>query len=124
MSLHPIGLCRNTRKIQSPFFLKMTVFTGENVVRGDKESVKNLLEIFDGLLEYLKEEISEESQNGGRQICLSLFPHLLVKELAFLPVLQHELDIMSPKPSFRPAGAGLIQIGQPFSFGKTGHAFV
>lgn len=48
------------------------VFTGENVVRGDKESTKNLLEIFDGLLEYLKEEISEESQNGGRQIHLSL----------------------------------------------------
>lgn len=44
------------------------VFAGENVVGGDKESVKNLLEIFDGLLEYLKEEISEESQNGGRQI--------------------------------------------------------
>lgn len=53
------------------------VFAGENVVRGDKESIKNLLEIFDGLLEYLKEEMSEESQNGGRQICLSLFPHLL-----------------------------------------------
>ena len=44
------------------------VFAGENVVRGDKESIKNLLEIFDGLLEYLKEEISEESQDGGRQI--------------------------------------------------------
>lgn len=43
------------------------VFAGENVVRGDKESIKNLLEIFDGLLEYLKEEISEESQDGGRQ---------------------------------------------------------
>lgn len=47
------------------------MFAGENVVRGDKESIKNLLEIFDGLLEYLKEEMSEESQNGGRQICLS-----------------------------------------------------
>lgn len=44
------------------------VFAGENVVRGDNESIKNLLEIFDGLLEYLKEEISEESQNGGELI--------------------------------------------------------
>lgn len=43
------------------------MFAGENVVGGDKDSIKNLLEIFDGLLEYLKEEISEESQNGGRQ---------------------------------------------------------
>jgi len=41
------------------------------VVRGDKESITNLLEIFDGLLEYLKEEISEESQNEGRQIHFS-----------------------------------------------------
>lgn len=46
------------------------VFAGENVVRGDKESTKNLLEIFDGLLDYLNEEISEESRNGGRQISL------------------------------------------------------
>lgn len=52
------------------------LFAGENVVRGDKESVKNLLEIFDGLLEYLNEEISEESQNSGRQIHLSLLSHI------------------------------------------------
>ncbi|XP_075946434.1 centrosomal protein of 95 kDa-like isoform X2 [Anarhichas minor] len=44
--------------------ISLSHITGENVVRGDKESIKNLLEIFDGLLEYLKEEISEESQNG------------------------------------------------------------
>ncbi|KAL7404596.1 hypothetical protein ABVT39_016913 [Epinephelus coioides] len=44
--------------------ISLSHITGENVVRGDKESTKNLLEIFDGLLEYLKEEISEESQNG------------------------------------------------------------
>ncbi|KAI4894853.1 hypothetical protein NFI96_018291 [Prochilodus magdalenae] len=39
---------------------------GENVVRGDKDSIRNLLEIFDGLLEYLTEQLSEEEelQNG------------------------------------------------------------
>ncbi|KAM9769749.1 centrosomal protein of 95 kDa-like isoform 1-T1 [Menidia menidia] len=42
--------------------ISLSHITGENVVRGDKESIKNLLEIFDGLLEYLNEEI-EESQN-------------------------------------------------------------
>lgn len=47
--------------------------TGENVIRGDKDSIKNLLEIFDGLLEYLKEEIIEESNNGGSQFCPFLF---------------------------------------------------
>ncbi|XP_038142423.1 centrosomal protein of 95 kDa-like isoform X2 [Cyprinodon tularosa] len=40
--------------------ISLSHITGENVVRGDKESIKNLLEIFDGLLEYL----NEESQNG------------------------------------------------------------
>ncbi|KAM8772219.1 centrosomal protein of 95 kDa-like isoform 2-T2 [Acanthopagrus schlegelii] len=44
--------------------ISLSHITGENVVRGDKESINNLLEIFDGLLEYLKEEISEDSQNG------------------------------------------------------------
>ncbi|XP_059196531.1 centrosomal protein of 95 kDa-like [Centropristis striata] len=44
--------------------ISLSHITGENVVRGDQESIKNLLEIFDGLLEYLKEEISEESHNG------------------------------------------------------------
>ena len=48
--------------------------SGENIVRGDKESIKNLLEIFDGLLEYLNEEISEELQNGGREMSSALFP--------------------------------------------------
>ncbi|KAM4594236.1 centrosomal protein of 95 kDa-like isoform 1-T1 [Fundulus diaphanus] len=43
--------------------ISLSHITGENVVRGDKESIKNLLEIFDGLLEYLNEEINEESQN-------------------------------------------------------------
>lgn len=35
-------------------------------MKGERESIKNLLEIFDGLLEYLTEEVSEFSpQNGG-----------------------------------------------------------
>ncbi|KAG7223710.1 hypothetical protein INR49_015437, partial [Caranx melampygus] len=46
------------------FQISLSHITGENVVRGDKESIKNFLEIFDGLLEYLNEEISEESQSG------------------------------------------------------------
>ncbi|XP_033829332.1 centrosomal protein of 95 kDa-like isoform X2 [Periophthalmus magnuspinnatus] len=44
--------------------ISLSHITGENVVRGDKESIKNLLEIFDGLLEYLNEDTSEESQNS------------------------------------------------------------
>nr|XP_043883862.1 centrosomal protein of 95 kDa-like isoform X2 [Solea senegalensis] len=44
--------------------ISLSHITGENVVRADEESIKNLLEIFDGLLEYLNEEISEDSQNS------------------------------------------------------------
>lgn len=51
--------------------LCVCVSAGENVVRGHRESVKNLLEIFEGLLEYLMEEMSEDSQDGGRhKLCL------------------------------------------------------
>ncbi|XP_016521424.1 centrosomal protein of 95 kDa isoform X1 [Poecilia formosa] len=45
--------------------ISLSHITGENVVSGDKESIKNLLEIFDGLLEYLNEELNEETQNGA-----------------------------------------------------------
>nr|XP_023008001.1 centrosomal protein of 95 kDa [Maylandia zebra] len=47
--------------------ISLSHITGENVVRGDKESVKNLLEIFDGLLEYLNEEINDGSPNSEEQ---------------------------------------------------------
>ncbi|XP_008839822.1 centrosomal protein of 95 kDa isoform X3 [Nannospalax galili] len=45
--------------------VSLSHITGENIVKGDKESIKNLLEIFDGLLEYLTEHISETSLNKG-----------------------------------------------------------
>ncbi|XP_077462131.1 centrosomal protein of 95 kDa-like isoform X2 [Stigmatopora argus] len=47
--------------------ISLSHITGENVIRGDKESIKNLLDIFDGLLEYLSEEISEDSQKEESQ---------------------------------------------------------
>ncbi|MBN3299116.1 CEP95 protein, partial [Amia calva] len=52
--------------------ISLSHITGENVVRGDKESVRNLLEIFDGLLEYLTEQTSEEdSQTSDEPDCVS-----------------------------------------------------
>ncbi|XP_072539511.1 centrosomal protein of 95 kDa-like isoform X2 [Salminus brasiliensis] len=46
--------------------ISLSHITGENIVRGDKDTIRNLLEIFDGLLEYLTEQLSEEEelQNG------------------------------------------------------------
>ncbi|NWR70072.1 CEP95 protein, partial [Centropus unirufus] len=42
--------------------VSLSHITGENIVKGERESIRNLLEIFDGLLEYLTEEVSESSQ--------------------------------------------------------------
>ncbi|NWJ06718.1 CEP95 protein, partial [Crypturellus undulatus] len=45
--------------------VSLSHITGENIVKGERESIRNLLEIFDGLLEYLTEDDSEASfQNG------------------------------------------------------------
>ncbi|XP_036389571.1 centrosomal protein of 95 kDa-like isoform X2 [Megalops cyprinoides] len=45
--------------------ISLSHITGENIVTGDKDSIKNLIEIFDGLLEYLTEQISEEESTHG-----------------------------------------------------------
>ncbi|OXB64845.1 hypothetical protein ASZ78_006583 [Callipepla squamata] len=45
--------------------VSLSHITGENIVKGDRESIRNLLEIFDGLLEYLTEEASESSSQNG-----------------------------------------------------------
>uniref|UniRef100_A0A669PT24 Centrosomal protein 95 n=1 Tax=Phasianus colchicus TaxID=9054 RepID=A0A669PT24_PHACC len=45
--------------------VSLSHITGENIVKGEKESIRNLLEIFDGLLEYLTEEASESSSQNG-----------------------------------------------------------
>ncbi|NXY02974.1 CEP95 protein, partial [Pteruthius melanotis] len=45
--------------------VSLSHITGENIVKGDRESIKNLLEIFDGLLEYLREASEASSQTGA-----------------------------------------------------------
>uniref|UniRef100_A0A8C8RCC0 Centrosomal protein 95 n=1 Tax=Pelusios castaneus TaxID=367368 RepID=A0A8C8RCC0_9SAUR len=45
--------------------VSLSHITGENIVKGERESIRNLLEIFDGLLEYLTEQISEASSQNG-----------------------------------------------------------
>ncbi|NXD20364.1 CEP95 protein, partial [Spelaeornis formosus] len=47
--------------------VSLSHITGENIVKGDRESIKNLIEIFDGLLEYLR-EVSEASSQTGAEI--------------------------------------------------------
>ncbi|XP_053938942.1 centrosomal protein of 95 kDa isoform X3 [Cuculus canorus] len=44
--------------------VSLSHITGENIVKGERESIRNLLEIFDGLLEYLTEEVSESSSQS------------------------------------------------------------
>ncbi|NWX40262.1 CEP95 protein, partial [Steatornis caripensis] len=45
--------------------VSLSHITGENIVKGERGSIRNLLEIFDGLLEYLTEEASESSSQNG-----------------------------------------------------------
>ncbi|KAM9482523.1 centrosomal protein of 95 kDa-like isoform 1-T1 [Clarias gariepinus] len=42
--------------------ISLSHITGENIVKGHKDSIRNLLEIFDGLLEYLTEQLSDEEE--------------------------------------------------------------
>ncbi|CAN8193978.1 unnamed protein product [Coccothraustes coccothraustes] len=51
--------------------VSLSHITGENIVKGDRESIKNLLEIFDGLLEYLREVSETSSQTGAERNVLS-----------------------------------------------------
>ncbi|KAM6245305.1 centrosomal protein of 95 kDa, partial [Porphyrio hochstetteri] len=51
--------------------VSLSHITGENIVRGERESIRNLLEIFDGLLEYLTEVSESASQNGDEAKALS-----------------------------------------------------
>ncbi|XP_071430002.1 centrosomal protein of 95 kDa isoform X2 [Pithys albifrons albifrons] len=46
--------------------VSLSHITGENIVKGEWESIRNLLEIFDGLLEYLT-EVSESSSLTGAE---------------------------------------------------------
>ncbi|KAM9296592.1 LOW QUALITY PROTEIN: centrosomal protein of 95 kDa [Gastrophryne carolinensis] len=48
--------------------VSLSHITGENIIQGDLESIRNLLEIFDGLLEYLTEQISEASSQNGDDV--------------------------------------------------------
>ncbi|XP_010719819.1 centrosomal protein of 95 kDa [Meleagris gallopavo] len=50
--------------------VSLSHITGENIVKGERESIRNLLEIFDGLLEYLTEEFSESSSQNGDETVL------------------------------------------------------
>ncbi|XP_074870653.1 centrosomal protein of 95 kDa isoform X2 [Carettochelys insculpta] len=65
--------------------VSLSHITGENIVKGERESIRNLLEIFDGLLEYLTEEISEASSQNGDE------PDQLAKN-EFQSALQEQLE--------------------------------
>ncbi|XP_032823081.1 centrosomal protein of 95 kDa isoform X2 [Petromyzon marinus] len=53
--------------------ISLSHITGENVVNGHKDSIRNLLEIFDGLVDYLSEQVDEDSSqhSGDDDVLLS-----------------------------------------------------
>ncbi|XP_016891009.1 centrosomal protein of 95 kDa isoform X2 [Cynoglossus semilaevis] len=78
--------------------ISLSHITGENVVRGDKESIKNLLEIFDGLVEYLNEEINEESQIIEREQTDKLTENVFNQsnESTSYTIKEHKEGVSSP----------------------------
>ena len=61
-------------------------------MKGDKESIKNLLEIFDGLLEYLTEhsETSHEKSKFKNRNLVDFYSVLcLFLSFIFLPIFLH-----------------------------------
>ncbi|KAM8992504.1 centrosomal protein of 95 kDa [Ara ararauna] len=81
--------------------VSLSHITGENIVKGEKESIRNLLEIFDGLLEYLTEEDTESSQDGEEANVLSSH------EIQIAPQEQLESNAgQLPQPSIFSSGEG------------------
>ncbi|MEE6507140.1 hypothetical protein FKM82_007973 [Ascaphus truei] len=72
---------------------------GENVVRGDGESIGNLLEIFDGLLEYLTEQISEASSQNGDDLDHVMDFHQRVQHAEITGGEKDVLPTLRPAPS-------------------------
>ncbi|KAG9468091.1 hypothetical protein GDO78_013765 [Eleutherodactylus coqui] len=91
--------------------VSLSHITGENIVQGDLESVKNLLEIFDGLLEYLTEQISEaSSQNEEDLVCKGMQHEEVRSDPKDVPPL------LRPPPSIGSLSSDL----QPSSWGADG----
>ncbi|XP_062976081.1 centrosomal protein of 95 kDa [Elgaria multicarinata webbii] len=82
--------------------VSLSHITGENIVKGNKESIKNLLEIFDGLLEYLTEEISETASQDGDVL------NLMTKDKVQSACLEEQEDGQeAPVPSLKlPSAVG------------------
>uniref|UniRef100_A0A7M4DWF6 Centrosomal protein 95 n=1 Tax=Crocodylus porosus TaxID=8502 RepID=A0A7M4DWF6_CROPO len=59
--------------------VSLSHITGENIVKGERESIRNLLEIFDGLLEYLTEVSEASSQSGGEFVQANLLCYVLLR---------------------------------------------
>ncbi|XP_057572314.1 centrosomal protein of 95 kDa isoform X3 [Hippopotamus amphibius kiboko] len=75
--------------------VSLSHITGENIVKGDKESIKNLLEIFDGLLEYLTEHISETSHEKSAQGP----KEMQSKKASALPCSDSHEEVLNPPSS-------------------------
>ncbi|XP_063265142.1 centrosomal protein of 95 kDa isoform X3 [Prinia subflava] len=120
--------------------VSLSHITGENIVKGDRESIKNLLEIFDGLLEYLREVSEASSQTGaaetnvlsGDEIQIASQEQLegTADELTQHPLLssversQEEYFILTCDTDGSESTSELIKLGDTaYSFSKRGEEF-
>ncbi|XP_072501524.1 centrosomal protein of 95 kDa isoform X1 [Notamacropus eugenii] len=114
--------------------VSLSHITGENIVRGNKESIKNLLEIFDGLLEYLteyseassQERIVETDQAAKESIQGILSEELEEKIREIRPVqAMTSFGRSSPSSDFAPSWDidGSESTGELIRLGDTAHTF-
>ncbi|XP_072501527.1 centrosomal protein of 95 kDa isoform X4 [Notamacropus eugenii] len=113
--------------------VSLSHITGENIVRGNKESIKNLLEIFDGLLEYLTEysEASSQERIETDQAAKESIQGILSEELEekireIRPVqAMTSFGRSSPSSDFAPSWDidGSESTGELIRLGDTAHTF-
>ncbi|KAM4665057.1 centrosomal protein of 95 kDa [Discoglossus pictus] len=113
--------------------VSLSHITGENIVRGDTESIKNILEIFDGLLEYLTEQISEASSQNGDDLdsFKDFHPRLQHEEIRngqkdSMPTLRPPQSAGSSSDLFVPSWEvdGSESTGELIRLGETAHTFI
>uniref|UniRef100_A0A669PR04 Centrosomal protein 95 n=1 Tax=Phasianus colchicus TaxID=9054 RepID=A0A669PR04_PHACC len=107
--------------------VSLSHITGENIVKGEKESIRNLLEIFDGLLEYLTEEASESSSQNGVELGLFCISTLWTEEAKTFRVniLSFHIPLRSQSECFVPLCDvdGSESTSELIRLGDTAHLF-
>uniref|UniRef100_A0A7M4DWG7 Centrosomal protein 95 n=1 Tax=Crocodylus porosus TaxID=8502 RepID=A0A7M4DWG7_CROPO len=91
--------------------VSLSHITGENIVKGERESIRNLLEIFDGLLEYLTEVSEASSQTPSCGLTKQRFVQANLLCYVLLRSSQSEISIPFWEVEGSESTSELIKLG-------------